>query len=88
MWQCHTYSLPPVRGLLGTETPRLRADRAVHVHAFGNTHYWLDPKNAWPITASIVAALAGLSPADRAAFEARREAFLSRLTGVAMFPKG
>jgi ABC-type Zn uptake system ZnuABC Zn-binding protein ZnuA len=65
--------------LLQTETPRLRTERKAHTHAFGNTHYWLDPKNAWPITASITAALADLSPADRATFEARREAFLSRL---------
>jgi ABC-type Zn uptake system ZnuABC Zn-binding protein ZnuA len=65
--------------LLQSETPRLRTERKAHTHAFGNTHYWLDPKNAWPITASILAALADLSPADRAAFEARREAFLSRL---------
>jgi ABC-type Zn uptake system ZnuABC Zn-binding protein ZnuA len=65
--------------LLQAETPRLRTERKAHTHAYGNTHYWLDPKNAWPITASILAALAGLSPADRAAFEARREAFLSRL---------
>lgn len=65
--------------LLQTETPRLRTERKAHTHAYGNTHYWLDPKNAWPITASILAALVALSPADRAAFEARREAFLSRL---------
>ena len=65
--------------LLQTETPRLRAERKAHTHAYGNTHYWLDPKNARPITASILAGLASLSPADRATFEARREAFLSRL---------
>jgi ABC-type Zn uptake system ZnuABC Zn-binding protein ZnuA len=65
--------------LLQTETPRLRAERKAHTHAYGNTHYWLDPKNARPITASILAALASLSPADRTTFEARREAFLSRL---------
>ena len=65
--------------LLQTETPRLRIERKAHTHAFGNTHYWLDPKNAWPITASILSALTGLSPADRATFEARRESFLSRL---------
>lgn len=65
--------------LLQTETPRLRSERKAHTHAYGNTHYWLDPKNAWPITASILAALADLSPADRATFAARREAFLSRL---------
>lgn len=65
--------------LLQIETPRLRVERKAHTHAYGNTHYWLDPKNAWPITASILAALIKLSPADRVAFEARREAFLSRL---------
>ena len=65
--------------LLQTETPRLRTERKAHTHAYGNTHYWLDPKNAWPMSASILAALAGLSPADRATFEARRSAFLSRL---------
>jgi ABC-type Zn uptake system ZnuABC Zn-binding protein ZnuA len=65
--------------LLQTETPRLRTERKAHTHAYGNTHYWLDPKNARPITASILAGLASLSPADRATFEARREAFLSRL---------
>jgi ABC-type Zn uptake system ZnuABC Zn-binding protein ZnuA len=65
--------------LLQTETPRLRAERKAHSHAFGNTHYWLDPKNAWPITASILVALSDLGPADRLAFAANREAFLSRL---------
>jgi ABC-type Zn uptake system ZnuABC Zn-binding protein ZnuA len=65
--------------LLQTETPRLRTERKAHTHAYGNTHYWLDPKNARPITASILAGLASLSPADRATFEVRREAFLSRL---------
>jgi ABC-type Zn uptake system ZnuABC Zn-binding protein ZnuA len=65
--------------LLQTETPRLRTERKAHTHAYGNTHYWLDPKNAWSMSASILAALTALSPADRAAFETRREAFLSRL---------
>lgn len=65
--------------LLQTETPRLRAERKAHSHAFGNTHYWLDPRNAWAITASILAALSDLSPADRPAFAANRDAFLSRL---------
>ena len=65
--------------LLQTETPRLRSERKAHSHAFGNTHYWLDPKNAWPITASILGSLSDLSPADRPAFTANRDAFLSRL---------
>jgi ABC-type Zn uptake system ZnuABC Zn-binding protein ZnuA len=67
--------------LLQTATPRLRAERAVHVHAYGNTHYWLNPDNALPITAAILAALAELRPAERQVFEANRAAFLSRLDG-------
>jgi ABC-type Zn uptake system ZnuABC Zn-binding protein ZnuA len=65
--------------LLGTETPRLRADARPHVHAFGNTHYWLDPDNARPITARILETLAALAPADRATFEASRARFLTDL---------
>src|SRR5262245_51034205 len=65
--------------LLQTETPRLRVERKTHVHAFGNTHYWLDPYNARPITASILAALTALQPAGRPLLEANREAFLGRL---------
>jgi ABC-type Zn uptake system ZnuABC Zn-binding protein ZnuA len=67
--------------LLQTATPRLRAERAVHVHAYGNTHYWLNPDNARPITAAILAALTELRPADGQIFEANRAAFLSRLDG-------
>jgi ABC-type Zn uptake system ZnuABC Zn-binding protein ZnuA len=66
--------------LLQAQTPRLRVERRAHVHAYGNTHYWLDPDNAPPMTASIVAALVTLRPAERALFEANRDAFLSRLS--------
>jgi zinc/manganese transport system substrate-binding protein len=65
--------------LLQTETPRLRVERKAHVHAFGNTHYWLDPQNAHPITASIVDSLATLRPGERSRFEANRHAFLAAL---------
>lgn len=65
--------------LLQTETPRLRAQSRAHVHAYGNTHYWLDPENARPITAAILEALAKLSPADRPGFEANRARFLEKL---------
>jgi ABC-type Zn uptake system ZnuABC Zn-binding protein ZnuA len=65
--------------LLQTETPRLRVERRAHVHAYGNTHYWLDPQNAHPITAAIVEALARLNAADRALFEANRAGFLQQL---------
>ena len=65
--------------LLQTQTPRLRAERQAHVHAFGNTHYWLDPDNAGPITASVLAALAAQDPAAQGTFEKNRQAFLARL---------
>jgi ABC-type Zn uptake system ZnuABC Zn-binding protein ZnuA len=65
--------------LLQTETPRLRERGAIHVHAYGNTHYWLDPANAHPITAAIVEALGRLAPADRPRLEANRRRFLERL---------
>jgi ABC-type Zn uptake system ZnuABC Zn-binding protein ZnuA len=66
--------------LLQTETPRLRVERQAHLHAFGNTHYWLDPDNARPMTAAILAALVALRPADKTALEANRDAFLARLS--------
>ena len=65
--------------LLQTETPRLRVERQAHVHAYGNTHYWLDPHNARPITESILDALVALRPEEKQIFETNREAFLSRL---------
>lgn len=65
--------------LLQAATPRLRVERRAHVHAYGNTHYWLDPHNARPITASILAALAVLRPAEKPALAANRDRFLSRL---------
>jgi ABC-type Zn uptake system ZnuABC Zn-binding protein ZnuA len=65
--------------LLQTEVPRLRLERRAHVHAFGNTHYWLDPRNAQQITASILAGLVALRPGEKVEFEAKRDRFLSRL---------
>ncbi len=65
--------------LLQAERPRIRVERGVHVHEFGNTHIWLDPENARPITESIIEALAGLAPADRPRFEANRQHFLKEL---------
>ena len=65
--------------LLDAETPRVRAERGVHVHGFGNPHYWLDPENARPITERIRGALARLVPGDTALFEANRARFLRDL---------
>lgn len=65
--------------LLQTEIARVRSERGVHVHGFGNPHYWLDPANARPISQAILEALGRLRPADREAFTANRERFLARL---------
>jgi ABC-type Zn uptake system ZnuABC Zn-binding protein ZnuA len=65
--------------LLQTETARVRPERSEHIHGFGNTHYWLDPENARPITAGVLEALARLAPAERSFFERRRGGFLARL---------
>ncbi len=66
--------------IIQTQTPRLRAERRAHAHAFGNTHYWLDPENAVPITAVIRDALATARPDDARQFERNRNAFLAVLT--------
>jgi ABC-type Zn uptake system ZnuABC Zn-binding protein ZnuA len=65
--------------LLQAETARVRSERGEHVHGFGNTHYWLDPENARPITAGIREALARLAPGERGYLEKRRSEFLTRL---------
>jgi len=65
--------------LLQAQTPRLRADARPHVHGLGNPHYWLDPENARPITATILKELSKLKPSAAPAFEANRKQFLERL---------
>lgn len=65
--------------LLQAETPRLRADARPHSHGLGNPHYWLDPENARPITAAIVAGLARARPGEHAAFQANRARLLGEL---------
>ena len=69
----------PSVALLETETPRVRSERGVHVHGFGNTHYWLDPDNGKAIAAAIAIALAKIAPADAAVFEENRTRFVARL---------
>jgi ABC-type Zn uptake system ZnuABC Zn-binding protein ZnuA len=65
--------------LLQAENSRVRSERGDHVHGFGNTHYWLDPENARPITAGILEALGRLSPTERGYFTRHRSEFLQRL---------
>ena len=50
-----------------------------HAHGRGNPHYWLDPKNAEIVTATVLEALARLDPAHAGAFEKNRAAFLTAL---------
>ena len=64
--------------LIQAETPRLRVERRAHAHAFGNTHYWLDPENTRPVTAAIARSLGELQ-GDAAYFAARRERYLAEL---------
>ena len=65
--------------LLQAETPRVKSERGVHVHGFGNPHYWLDPVNARPITGAIADALSRLVPANHDVFARNRTRFLERL---------
>ncbi|PYN83593.1 MAG: hypothetical protein DMD96_01805 [Candidatus Rokuibacteriota bacterium] len=65
--------------LLQTETPRVKSERGVHVHGFGNPHYWLDPANAAPMTQTILDALTRLSPDGYRAFALNRARLLERL---------
>src|SRR5262249_446483 len=55
-------------GLLQPEPPRLRVERGAHVHAYGNPHFCLVPRNAEPIPAAILAALVTLRPAEKSLF--------------------
>jgi len=50
-----------------------------HPHGNGNPHYWLDPKNAEIMTATIAAALTQADPDHAADYEANRAAFVARL---------
>jgi ABC-type Zn uptake system ZnuABC Zn-binding protein ZnuA len=65
--------------LLQAETVRAQPERGGHVHGLGNPHYWLDPENGRVMTATILAGLARVAPADQAAFAANRARFLQRL---------
>ena len=67
-------------GLPVLEVPTARVDRSMgDVHPAGNPHYTADPGMAPLITANILAGLARLQPASRAAFEKNRAEFLARL---------
>lgn len=62
------------------EIPTGQITRAMgDVHPSGNPHYWLDPDNGRIIAKSIAAALARLSPNDKAYFDQRYADFDKRL---------
>jgi ABC-type Zn uptake system ZnuABC Zn-binding protein ZnuA len=50
-----------------------------HTHGSGNPHYWLDPKSAEIVTATILEALGRLDPAHAGEFERNRAVFLSAI---------
>jgi ABC-type Zn uptake system ZnuABC Zn-binding protein ZnuA len=50
-----------------------------HGHASGNPHYWLDPKNAEPITGLILEGLARVDPTNARMYAERRTTFLLAL---------
>jgi ABC-type Zn uptake system ZnuABC Zn-binding protein ZnuA len=50
-----------------------------HAHGNGNPHYWLDPKNAEILTATIAETLGHVDPTHAAEYETNRKAFLARL---------
>lgn len=60
---------------LGARVGREQGD----THPLGNPHYWLDPENGAAIARAIRDGLSRVSPADRATFQARCEAFEKRL---------
>src|SRR5256885_2876869 len=70
------------RGIPLLEVPTTRVDRSMgDVHPLGNPHFSLDPGLAPIITQTILDGLAHLAPDHRAAFEANRQRFLTRLDG-------
>jgi ABC-type Zn uptake system ZnuABC Zn-binding protein ZnuA len=63
------------------EVPTGQITRAMgDVHPSGNPHYWLDPDNGRIIARNIAAALARISPNDKAYFDQRYADFDRRLT--------
>mgnify|MGYP003694302441 CR=1 FL=1 len=65
--------------LLQAETPRVRADKGLTFTVSAIPITGLTRKTAGPITATILAALLRLAPADRPYFEANRKRFLDQL---------
>jgi ABC-type Zn uptake system ZnuABC Zn-binding protein ZnuA len=69
-----SHNVPPM------DVPAGRVDRSMgDVHPRGNPHFSLDPGLAPIITGNILEGLARVAPAQRAAFERNRQAFLARL---------
>jgi ABC-type Zn uptake system ZnuABC Zn-binding protein ZnuA len=66
--------------LLDTETPRAPAERGVHVHGFGNPHYWLDPENGRRIAKAIQEKLSQLDGANASYYAQRQADFERRLS--------
>ena len=63
------------------DIPQGQITRAMgDVHPQGNPHYWLDPENGKVVAKEIAEKLSQLRPNDRAFFEQRLNAFVTRLS--------
>jgi len=68
------------RGVEILDRPQGAVNRSMgDVHPLGNPHYWLDPANAVRIAIQVEKKLEELRPADAAYFQARLNAFKTRM---------
>ncbi len=68
------------RGVEILDRPQGEVNRSMgDVHPLGNPHYWLDPANAVRIAIQIEKKLEAMQPADAAFFQARLNAFKSKM---------
>jgi len=67
-------------GILRLEVPGGKIDASMgDIHIYGNPHYWLDPKNAKPITKNILDGLCKISPENTEYFKNNRDSYLEKL---------
>jgi ABC-type Zn uptake system ZnuABC Zn-binding protein ZnuA len=66
-------------GIERLEVPSAADRSAGDIHAYGNPHYWLDPRNGAVIARNLAEGLGRVDPAGAAAYEAGLAAFRSRL---------
>jgi ABC-type Zn uptake system ZnuABC Zn-binding protein ZnuA len=68
------------QGMELLEIPPAGTDRSMgDIHAYGNTHIWLDPENAKIIVRNIAEGLKRVDPAHAAAYEQNWQRFVARI---------